>query len=166
MVDKGDLTAGESGYCCREIIMKRKTISLPWNVGFPRDRGLCPDNWFVIRHDLFSEDERGKGDYFGKWFRISHEGKHVYRCLRLNPSMGRDQIYLDWGARLRLGIRSKEKSKHLLEIKEANFWERLFLVGLKHIDPTMRANTALAIIGVSLGLISLLVTLVLARLAG
>lgn len=134
-------------------------LSKHFTLSQPDEKIKCPENWFVIRHDHIDKATRKSGKYYGKWFRIKLGDKSVYRCLKLSPTIEASKIVLDWGAALILGAREKNKP-YDLEIKSANCFERFFVVGLKHIDPTIRMNTKLALLGLFLGATSLAIALI------
>ena len=122
---------------------------------------LMPLGWFAISH-RYIEDKKTRRMLHGEWCKIKSAHGTIYRVLRFSPRLkgnkGKDgQILLDWNGYLDLSDHATQEVEVDLEITLASRWS-YFQLSLSHPDPTYRHNSVLALIGVGLGVISLIVT--------
>lgn len=109
-------------------------------------------NNFVLRHN---------------WLKISNleNGKSIYRyALGYNgEGMSRETIYLDYNARVELGIsrtESKESIQANLKITRPAFFENNFIADFHHANPAIRAAYRLGFISIVLGAIGLAISVI------
>ena len=118
-------------------------------------------NWVAVSHRfLETKDERRNA--YGRWVKISSAEGSIYRVIRFSPrlkSKGKDtQILIDYAGWLVLTGFDEDTNKPLeLTIKKASIFCYLHMA-LTSPEPLQRNNTVLALIGLALGVISLVVS--------
>jgi hypothetical protein len=124
------------------------------------ERVGIPAGWFVISH-RWIPTKTARRFAHGEWFKLSTPHADVYRVLRFSPNLegapGKTgQIVLDWPAWLDLYGRVEDVDGPLeLEITKASWYEYPRLA-ISHPDPTFRLSSWIAVISLSLGVVSLL----------
>lgn len=124
-----------------------------------------PLGWFAISH-RYVDDKKGRRKAYAEWYRLKSKHGTIYRILRFSPRLKGSprqevgQLLMDWNGWLELtGYGDGERETIEIEVKRAKWWE-YFHLAMSHPDPAYRHNSALAIVGLFLGVVSFLVSLV------
>jgi hypothetical protein len=119
-----------------------------------------PLGWFAISH-RYVDGKKGRREAHGEWYRLKSKHGTVYRVLRFSPRLKGSpkqevgQLLMDWNGWLELsGYGDSEHEPIEIEVKKAAWWE-YFHLAMSHPDPTYRHNSALAIVGLFLGIASM-----------
>lgn len=119
-----------------------------------------PLGWTVISH-RWMPDKSARRHAHGKWFRLKSDFGISYRVLRFSPNLpgspanGIGDLVLDWPAWLELNGYADDVSGELeLEITKARAWQ-IIQLATSHPDPAMRLSSALGLISVVLGILSI-----------
>lgn len=122
------------------------------------DKVGIPLGWFVISHRLM-ESKQERRESHGRWFKLKTNEGTVFRVLRFSPNLtsakGKSaEIVLDYPAWLDLYGRAENVDAPLdISITRARWWESPKLA-VSHPDPSIRLAGWLAVISVSLGVVS------------
>ncbi|MHC3995717.1 hypothetical protein ACXWTF_12905 [Thiomicrolovo sp. ZZH C-3] len=123
-----------------------------------------PLGWFALSH-RYVGDIKERRKMHGEWFRLKSKEGTIYRVLRFSPRLKgserkeEGQLLIDWNGWLDLNGHDTKDDAIEIEIAKARPWE-YFHLALSHPDPTYRHNSVLAIVGLALGAVSLVVSLI------
>jgi hypothetical protein len=128
-----------------------------------------PLGWFVVRFDRMANKSERRESH-GKWFSIKSDRRTIYRMLRFSVNLkgstlnGNPEIVLDWAGWIDLYDRDENVDGPLrLTITRVRWW-RLPWVYLQHPDPAVRLSSYLGWSSISLGILSIILTVVIWRL--
>lgn len=118
--------------------------------------------WFAISYKYIS-DKKARRKLHGQWCRVQTKYGSVYRVMKFSTELkgladnSEDgEILIDWHGWLKLtGYGECEKEAIQVNVRKAYWWE-YFHLGLSHPDPTYRQNSVLALIGLFLGIVSMI----------
>lgn len=120
-----------------------------------------PLGWFAISH-RYVDDKKERRKAHGEWYRLKSKYGTIYRVLRFSPRLKGSprqkvgQVLMDWNGWLELtGYGDDEDGLIEIVVERAAWWE-YFHLAMSHPDPTYRHNSALAIVGLILGIASML----------
>ena len=142
---------------------KSRTITGSFHYSSPDSLGegtSVPVGWFVIRWQHV-QDKAKRRRMYGKWYRISCNGRHVYRAIRFAANLEKKHIILDWMGWIELQREDEpaESDGVLdLEIRPASRWGHLRAVW-QHPDPTHRLAGRMALLSLGLGVLSVAIAL-------
>lgn len=150
------------------VLRTSKTIRDERNQ-FSGDRKMEPPfGWFSLSNDILADKkgEKGRGkNLSGQMFRISRrdsEGKTrkaVFRFLKMNPLLGKEQMLIDWDAQKLLN--NEKKYSVDLEIRKAK-WFELPKAYLSDPDPIRRVSATLGMLSLFLGILSIVLSVLFA----
>ena len=134
------------------------------HLGALNEKMPVPIGWFVLPYNLMLKKEVRR-KYHGKWFTIESDNKKIYRVLRFGSKLHgtiRDDkhkdILLDWVGWIDLCGRDEDVEIPLkLKITKSTLMQQLIYAGINHPEPINRMSAWLAIISISLGILSVLI---------
>lgn len=122
-----------------------------------------PLGWVAISH-RYVDDVKQRREMYGEWYRLKSKEGTIYRVLRFSPRLKgtanaeEGQLLIDYNGWLELTGHSPKRNESVeIEITKAKRWQYMQL-SLSHPDPTYRHNSVLALIGVGLGVLSLVIS--------
>lgn len=128
-----------------------------------------PVGWFVVRFNQM-KDKSARRKSHGKWFSIKSDRRAIYRMLRFSVNLkgssasGNPEMVLDWVGWIDLYDRDENVDAPLrLKISRVPWW-KLPRVYLQHPDPAVRLSSYLGWTSITLGAISIGLTIVIWRL--
>lgn len=129
------------------------------------ERVELPAGWTVLRFSHLSDKDQRRATH-GKWVALTSDENTIYRIVRYSVSLPASDIVLDWAGWIDLqGRKADAPDKIAICIRAPRYWEYL-VIPFKHIDPGYRMSAWLGTISVTLGVLSVILSLVLSACGG
>lgn len=123
----------------------------------PATFGELPHGWFVIRwNHVQSKTARRKAH--GAWAVIQSDKGRIYRVARYASNLKQNEMVLDWVGWMDLQGRPDDiHQEYSLTVRKARWFDYPY-IGAKHPDPAYRLSFYVALMGVGLGIVSLILS--------
>ena len=126
--------------------------------------GWCAISWRLISEEKGISGKKKRRQAHGKWFKLSSKHGSIFRNMRFSGSLKSDddlpaQIILDYVGWLILTNEAEDIHAPIeLTIKRAKWYERPQMA-VSHPDPAFRLASWIALLSLSLGILSIVLAL-------